>query len=98
MIPLSFIIFIVSDRHTAELCAEQNKIRQRDIHDGIEPQSRAKFSGLKNDKLTIRTHIYASILAAVGGLIMLANYNSAKGGLRFGVYVAVHTYCCAGRR
>jgi simple sugar transport system permease protein len=44
---------------------------------GSNPKA-AKFSGLRNDRLTIRTHIYASILAAIGGLIMLANYNSAK--------------------
>lgn len=38
----------------------------------------AKFSGLKNTSLTNRTYMYSGILAAIAGLIMLANYNSAK--------------------
>lgn len=38
----------------------------------------SKFSGLNNVRLTNRTYTYSGFLASIGGLIMLANYNSAK--------------------
>lgn len=38
----------------------------------------AKFSGINNTSITNRAHMYSGILSAIAGLIMLANYNSAK--------------------
>lgn len=38
----------------------------------------ARFSGMKNDRLLIKTYLLSGVCAALGGLIMLANYNSAR--------------------
>lgn len=38
----------------------------------------ARFSGLKNDRITCITYMISGILSGIAGLIMLANYNSAK--------------------
>jgi simple sugar transport system permease protein len=38
----------------------------------------SQFSGLKTVSLTIRTYMISGILASLAGLVMLANYNSAK--------------------
>ena len=38
----------------------------------------ARFSGLKTDWLLIKTYVLSGVCAAVGGMIMLANYNSAR--------------------
>ena len=41
-------------------------------------ESAAQFSGLKTSNLIIRTYMTSGIFAAAAGLVMLANYNSAK--------------------
>ncbi|MDD4080430.1 MAG: ABC transporter permease [Eubacteriales bacterium] len=46
----------------------------------------ARFSGLKNHRLIISTYMISGITAALGGLVMLANYNSARANYG-GVYV-----------
>lgn len=46
----------------------------------------ARFSGLKNNRLLIKTYMISGVCAALGGLIMLANYNSARANYG-GVYV-----------
>ncbi|MCF7945561.1 MAG: ABC transporter permease [Spirochaetia bacterium] len=38
----------------------------------------AKYSGLNNKHLLMKTHMLSGICAALGGMIMLANYNSAR--------------------
>ena len=38
----------------------------------------AKFSGLKSASLLVRTYVLSGICASLAGLVMLANYNSAK--------------------
>ena len=38
----------------------------------------ARFSGLKVNSLLIRTYVLSGIMAAMAGVVMLANYNSAK--------------------
>ena len=38
----------------------------------------ARFSGLKVKSLLIRTYVLSGIMAAMAGIVMLANYNSAK--------------------
>lgn len=49
----------------------------------------AKFSGLKIDTLLIKTYMISGICAAFGGMIMLANYNSARAD-----YGTVYTLQC----
>ncbi len=41
-------------------------------------ETAANFSGLKTTSLIIRTYMLSGILASAAGLVMLANYNSAK--------------------
>ena len=41
-------------------------------------ETAAKFSGMKTNNLIIRTYMTSGIFAAAAGLVMLANYNSAK--------------------
>ena len=38
----------------------------------------ARYSGLNNDRLLLKTYMLSGICAALGGLTMLANYNSAR--------------------
>jgi len=38
----------------------------------------ARFSGLNTDRLLIKTYMLSGICAAIGGLTMLANYNTAR--------------------
>ena len=38
----------------------------------------ARFSGLNNNRLIVKTYMISGFCAALGGLIMLANYNSAR--------------------
>ena len=38
----------------------------------------ARFSGLKVTSLLIRTYMLSGVMAAMAGIVMLANYNSAK--------------------
>lgn len=38
----------------------------------------AKFSGINTDNVLTRTHMLSGLLSAIAGLVMLANYNSAK--------------------
>ncbi len=49
----------------------------------------ARFSGLKNDRLLMKTYMLSGVCAALGGLIMLANYNSARAD-----YGTVYTLQC----
>jgi len=49
----------------------------------------AKFSGLKTDRLLIKTYMLSGICAALGGVVMLANYNSARAD-----YGTVYTLQC----
>jgi len=49
----------------------------------------AKFSGLKTDRLIIKTYVLSGICASIGGAVMLANYNSARAD-----YGVVYTLQC----
>ncbi|MFA5468507.1 MAG: ABC transporter permease [Sphaerochaetaceae bacterium] len=49
----------------------------------------AHFSGLKSDTLLIKTYLLSGVAAALGGMIMLANYNSARAD-----YGTVYTLQC----
>ena len=52
-------------------------------------QRAARFSGLQNDRLLIKTYMLSGVCAALGGLVMLANYNSARAD-----YGTVYTLQC----
>lgn len=41
-------------------------------------QKVAMYSGLKVDRILIKTYLISGVCAALGGMIMLANYNSAR--------------------
>lgn len=41
-------------------------------------QNVAKYSGLKVDWILVKTYLISGICSALGGMIMLANYNSAR--------------------
>ena len=49
----------------------------------------ARFSGVKVDQMLIKTYALSGICAAIGGMIMLANYNSARSD-----YGGVYTLQC----
>ena len=49
----------------------------------------ARFSGVKVDEMLIKTYALSGICAAIGGMIMLANYNSARAD-----YGSVYTLQC----
>jgi len=49
----------------------------------------AQFSGLKTDLLLIKTYMLSAVCAALGGAVMLANYNSARAD-----YGVVYTLQC----
>ena len=49
----------------------------------------ARFSGVKVDRILIKTYAMSGICAAIGGMIMLANYNSARSD-----YGSVYTMQC----
>lgn len=49
----------------------------------------ARFSGVKVERMLIKTYAISGICAAIGGMIMLANYNSARSD-----YGSVYTLQC----
>jgi len=49
----------------------------------------ARFSGVKVDQMLIKTYALSGICSAIGGMIMLANYNSARSD-----YGSVYTMQC----
>ena len=49
----------------------------------------ARFSGVKVDQMLIKTYAISGVCAAIGGMIMLANYNSARSD-----YGSVYTLQC----
>ncbi|MCL2683840.1 MAG: ABC transporter permease, partial [Synergistaceae bacterium] len=49
----------------------------------------ARFSGLNTSSLLVKTYVLSGICAAIGGLVMLANYNSARAD-----YGVVYTLQC----
>ena len=49
----------------------------------------ARFSGVKVDRMLIKTYAISGVCAAIGGMIMLANYNSARSD-----YGSVYTLQC----
>lgn len=75
-IPIQFIIFALIAAAMAILL-EKTTYGKKLILTGTN-QNVAKYSGLKVDLILIKTYIISGICSALGGMIMLANYNSAR--------------------
>ncbi|NLJ94587.1 MAG: ABC transporter permease [Clostridiaceae bacterium] len=76
LIPISVIIFIII---TAALAFQLNKTKfGQELYLVGSNYEAAKFSGINNYNVLTRAHTMSGLLSAVAGLIMLANYNSAK--------------------
>ena len=75
-IPVQFLIFAAVAAIMAFLLSETTYGKKL-ILTGTN-QNVAKYSGLKVDWMLIKTYIISGICSALGGMIMLANYNSAR--------------------
>lgn len=75
-IPVQFLIFAVVAAIMAILIGKTTYGKKL-ILTGTN-QNVAKYSGLKVDLILIKTYIISGICSALGGMIMLANYNSAR--------------------
>lgn len=75
-IPIQFLIFAVVAVILAVLLGKTTYGKKL-ILTGTN-QNVAKYSGLKVDLILIKTYIISGICSALGGMIMLANYNSAR--------------------
>lgn len=75
-IPVQFLIFAVVAAVMAFLLSKTSYGKKL-ILIGTN-QNVAKFSGLKVDLILMKTYILSGICSALGGMIMLANYNSAR--------------------
>lgn len=75
-IPVQFIIFAIVAVIIAILLGKTSYGKKL-ILTGTN-QNVSKYSGLKVDAILIKTYIISGICSALGGLIMLANYNSAR--------------------
>jgi simple sugar transport system permease protein len=87
LIPVQLIIFIVMAALIWFLISKTvfgTKIYMLGTNENV-----AKFSGLNIDSLYLKTYMLSGICAALGGMIMLANYNSARAD-----YGTVYTLQC----
>ncbi len=87
LIPVQLIIFIVMAALIWFLISKTvfgTKIYMLGTNENV-----AKFSGLNIDRLYMKTYMLSGICAALGGMIMLANYNSARAD-----YGTVYTLQC----
>lgn len=75
-IPIQFVIFAVVAVIMAILLGKTSYGKKL-ILTGTN-QNVAKYSGLKVDLILIKTYIISGICSALGGMVMLANYNSAR--------------------
>lgn len=75
-VPLAFVLFLIS---TAVLTfvMSKSKFGQRVYLVGTNALA-AKFAGIKNNRILIRTYMISGLLSALAGLISLARINSAK--------------------
>lgn len=75
-VPLAFVLFLIS---TAVLTfvMSKSKFGQRVYLVGTNALA-AKFAGIKNNRIIIRTYMISGLLSALAGLISLARINSAK--------------------
>ena len=75
-IPVQFLIFAVGAAGVWFLM-KKTTYGKKTILMGSS-QNVAKYSGLKVDWILIKTYLISGICSALGGMIMLANYNSAR--------------------
>lgn len=75
-IPVQFIVFILAAAVLAFLLKKTTYGKKLTLLGTS--QNVARFSGLKVDAILIKTYIISGICSALGGMIMLANYNSAR--------------------
>jgi simple sugar transport system permease protein len=75
VIPVQLVIFVLVAAFIGFLLARTTYGPKRYMLGTSEKA--ARFSGLKNERLLLKAYILSGVCAALGGLIMLANYNSA---------------------
>lgn len=76
VLPMQFVVFLVAVALVA-LVMGRTTFGTKIYMLGTNATS-AKFSGLNSTSLLIRTYLFSGVLSAMAGLVMLANYNSAK--------------------
>lgn len=75
-IPVQFLIFVVAAAVVAVMLGKTTygkKLRLIGTNQNV-----ARFSGLCVDRILIKTYMISGVCSALGGMIMLANYNSAR--------------------
>lgn len=75
-IPLAFIIFL-STVIILSLVMSKTRFGRRVYLVGTNARA-AKFSGIKNNSVIIRTYMLSGLISAIAGLVSLARINSAK--------------------
>lgn len=76
LIPMQFLIFAIAVLIVGFLMSRTNygiKLYMLGTN-----QKASRFSGINNDAMLIKTYMISGMCAALGGMIMLANYNSAR--------------------
>lgn len=76
IIPVSLVIFVVAVISVSFLITKTTYGSKLYML-GTNPKA-ARFSGLEINKIVIKTYLISGLLAAVAGMVMLSNYNSAK--------------------
>ncbi|MCC2593981.1 ABC transporter permease [Tessaracoccus sp. OS52] len=76
VIPMQFVVFVVAVVIIG-LVMSRTTFGSKIYMLGTNATS-AKFSGLNSTWLLLRTYMFSGVLASMAGLVMLANYNSAK--------------------
>lgn len=76
VIPMQFVVFLVAVALVAIVMGRTTFGTK--VHMLGSNATSAKFSGLNSTSLLIRTYLFSGVLSAMAGLVMLANYNSAK--------------------
>lgn len=76
VLPMQFVVFLVAVALVALVMGRTN-FGKKIYMLGTNATS-AKFSGLNSTGLLLRTYLFSGVLSAMAGLVMLANYNSAK--------------------
>ena len=76
VIPMSLIVFVVVVIVFTILL--QKKQYGMELYlVGTNPKS-ARFSGIRNERVILKTHVYGGILSAIAGIIIASGTNSAK--------------------
>ncbi|WP_165216905.1 ABC transporter permease [Schaalia sp. ZJ1691] len=76
VVPMPLVVFIIC-AIIAGLIVSMTSFGTKILMLGTN-ETAARFSGMQITSLLMRTYILSGIMAAIAGLVMLANYNSAK--------------------